>query len=141
MINKVTLVGHVGKDPEVRHLESGQVVARFSVATNENYKDKEGNWQKMTEWHTVTCWGEKAKSAESYMRKGRLVYIEGRLKTRKYTDSNGVEKYATEVEAQTLKYLDKVDTASETSNTSGGMMVNEPSGGGDSPMPDDDLPF
>lgn len=136
MINKVTLIGNVGKDPEVKHLESGQVVARFSVATNENYKDKEGNWQKQTEWHTVTCWREMAKNAESYMRKGRLVYIEGRLRTRKYTDANGVEKYATEVEAQTLKYLDKIETGAMSG------VVNESTGlSSNDLMPDDDLPF
>ena len=103
MINRVTLVGRAGKDPEVKHLESGQMVARFSLATDENYKDKEGNWQKSTEWHSVNCWRELAKSAESYMRKGRLVYIEGRLRTRKYTDTNGVEKYTTEISLLRMK--------------------------------------
>jgi single-strand DNA-binding protein len=107
MINKVTLVGNLGKDPEVKHLESGSSVARIKLATNESYRDKDGNWQNLTEWHTVIAWRELAKKAEKDLKKGSLVYVEGKLRTRSYKDSAGIEKLITEVEAVMLKSLDK----------------------------------
>jgi single-strand DNA-binding protein len=107
MINKVTLIGHLGKDPEIRHFENGGSVARLTVATSDSYKDKDGNWQNQTEWHNVTAWRALAESAEKYLKKGNLVFVEGKLSTRKYTDSNGVEKYATEVIANTLRSLER----------------------------------
>lgn len=107
MINKVTLIGNLGKDPEVRHLESGSSVARFSVATNENYRDKAGEWQTRTEWHIVVVWRALAESAERNLKKGSMVYIEGRLRTRQYQDSNGVEKSITEIEGQVLRSLER----------------------------------
>ncbi|MDA9774586.1 single-stranded DNA-binding protein, partial [Saprospiraceae bacterium] len=82
MINKVMLIGNIGQDPEVKHLESGSVVARFSVATNENYKDKSGEWQTITEWHSVTCWRALAELVERTYKKGMMVYVEGKLTTR-----------------------------------------------------------
>jgi single-strand DNA-binding protein len=109
MINKVTLIGNLGKDPEVKHLESGASVARFSVATNENYRDKEGNWQTRTEWHVVVVWRALAERAERDLKKGSLVYVEGKLRTRNYQDSNGVERSITEVEGQLLRPLDRKD--------------------------------
>ena len=107
MINKVTLIGNLGRDPEVRHLENGSAVARFSVATNESYRDKDGNWQNQTEWHIVVAWRYLAETAERDLKKGSMVFIEGKLSSRTYTDPNGVEKTITEVEAQVLKSLDK----------------------------------
>jgi single-strand DNA-binding protein len=107
MINKVTLVGNLGKDPEVKHLESGSSVARIKLATNESYRDKDGNWQNLTEWHTVIAWRELAKRAEKDLKKGSLVYVEGKLRTRSYKDSSGVERQITEVEANIVKSLDK----------------------------------
>lgn len=107
MINKVTLIGYLGKDPEVRHFDNGGSVARLTVATSENYKDKEGNWQSQTEWHNVSAWRGLADNAEKYMKKGHLVYVEGKLTTRKYTDANGVEKFATEVLALNLRSLER----------------------------------
>jgi single-strand DNA-binding protein len=109
MINKVTLVGNLGKDPEVKHLESGSSVARIKLATNESYRDKDGNWQNLTEWHTVIAWRELAKRAEKDLKKGSLVYVEGKLRTRSYKDSAGVERQITEVEANIVKSLDKRD--------------------------------
>lgn len=105
MINKVTLIGNLGQDPEVKHLESGSMVARLSVATNESYKDKDGNWQKKTEWHVVIAWRELAERAERYMKKGELVYVDGKITYRKYKDVAGVEKIATEIVANTLRQL------------------------------------
>lgn len=107
MINKVTLVGHLGKDPEIRNLESGAMVASFSLATNENYKDKNGEWQSLTEWHNIVAWRGLAQSAERNLKKGSLVYIEGKITSRKWQDNNGNDRYNTDIVAQILKPLDK----------------------------------
>jgi single-strand DNA-binding protein len=107
MINKVILIGNLGKDPEVRHLENGGSVARLTIATNESYRDKEGNWQSSTEWHNVIAWRNLADNAEKNLKKGSMVFIEGKLKTRQYKDAAGVEKYTTEIEAVTLRGLDR----------------------------------
>ncbi len=109
MINKVILVGNVGRDPEVRNLENGAKVARFSVATNENYRDKSGEWQTITEWHNVVAWRFNADRVESSVRKGTLVYVEGKLSTRKYQDKDGNERYTTEVVANAVRILEKRD--------------------------------
>jgi single-strand DNA-binding protein len=107
MINKVILVGRLGKDPEVKHLENGAVVANFSVATSENYKDRDGNWQERTEWHKVAVWRQAAERAEKQLRKGSLVYIEGKLTTRSWEDKDGNKKYSTEVVADIFRALDR----------------------------------
>lgn len=106
MINKVTLVGHLGGDPEIRTLENGTPVGRFSVATNENYKDKDGNWQSLTEWHNVVVWRDLAERAK-ILKKGSTVYVEGKISYRKYTDKDGVEKNLTDIVANTFRLLDK----------------------------------
>ncbi len=106
MINKVTLVGHLGGDPEIRTLENGTPVGRFSVATNENYKDKDGNWQSLTEWHNVVVWRDLAERAKM-LKKGSTVYVEGKISYRKYTDKDGVEKNLTDIVANTFRLLDK----------------------------------
>jgi single-strand DNA-binding protein len=106
MINKVTLVGHLGGDPEIRTLENGTPVGRFSVATNENYKDKDGNWQSQTEWHNVVVWRDLAERAKN-LKKGSTVYVEGKISYRKYTDKDGVEKNLTDIVAATFRMLDK----------------------------------
>lgn len=107
MINKVTLIGNLGQDPEVRRLENGTAVAKLNLATNENYKDKNGEWQKVTEWHSVVLWRWLAERAEQTMKKGSLVYIEGKLTTRKWQDKDGNDRYTTEVVANNAKSLDK----------------------------------
>lgn len=107
MINKVILIGNLGKDPEVRRLESGSVVAVFSLATNENYRDKEGNWQTQTEWHNIVVWRDLAERAEKLLKKGATIFLEGKLTHRKYTDSNNMERYMTEVVANNFRLLDK----------------------------------
>ncbi|WP_235298543.1 single-stranded DNA-binding protein [Portibacter marinus] len=117
MVNKVILIGNLGKDPEVRHLESGSVVAKFSVATNENYRDKNGEWQTLTEWHNIVVWRGLAERAERSLKKGMQVYIEGKLTTRKWQDSNGNDRYTTDVVANYLRILEKRDSSGEyTSN-------------------------
>jgi single-strand DNA-binding protein len=126
MVNKVILIGNLGKDPEFRKLESGAAVARFSVATNENYKDKNGEWQTQTEWHDVVAWRNLAEKAEASLKKGSTVYVEGKLSTRSWEDQEGNKKRTTEVVASYIRNLSKKE-----------------SGGEDAPMEmgDDDLPF
>lgn len=104
-INKVILIGHLGRDPEVRYGADGVAIANISVATTETWKDKNGDKQEKTEWHRVSFFGKLAEIAAEYLKKGSLVYVEGRLQTRKYQDKDGVEKYSTEVIAQTMKML------------------------------------
>jgi single-strand DNA-binding protein len=103
-INKVILVGHVGKDPEVRYLEGGVAVAKFSLATTETYKNKEGNKVDQTEWHNVVIWRKLAEVVEKYVKKGQLLYIEGKIRTRTYGEENN-KKYFTEVVADTMTML------------------------------------
>ena len=98
-VNKVILVGNLGKDPEVRYTPGGQAVANFTIATNENWTDKQGQKQERTEWHRVVVWGKAAESCGEYLSKGRQVYIEGRLQTREWNNKEGVKQYTTEVVA------------------------------------------
>ena len=115
MINKVTLIGNLGSDPEVRHLESGAVVAKFSLATNESYKDKAGEWQTQTEWHNVIMWRNLAERAERDLKKGKLVFVEGKLTHRKY-EKDGQTRYITEVVANTYRLLEKRENVGGNSN-------------------------
>lgn len=97
-LNKVTLIGRVGNTPETRNTSNGKPIVSFSLATSENWKDKQGQKQEKTEWHNVTCFNEAlCRVIESYVEKGRQAYIEGKLQTEKYTDKGGVEKYTTKV--------------------------------------------
>lgn len=105
MVNKVILLGNLGTDPEVRHLDTGVVVARFPIATNERYKDKSGTLQNKTEWHDVVVWRRLAEIAEQYLKKGSRIYLEGKLTHRKYQDKEGIERYATEVVADSFQML------------------------------------
>jgi len=112
MINKVILIGNLGADPEVRVLDSGTKVAKIRVATNENYRDRNTNeWQTITEWHNVILWRHLADNAERMLKKGSLVYIEGKLSTRRYQDKDGVEKYFTEVVANTMRTLERRESS------------------------------
>ncbi len=104
-INKVILVGNLGRDPEIRTIESGAKVASFSIATTETYKDREGNKQEQTEWHRIVAWRGLADIIERYVRKGSKLYIEGKLTTRSY-ETDGVTKYITEVSARDMLLLD-----------------------------------
>ena len=106
-INKVILVGNLGKDPEVRALESGVKVAQFSMATTESYKDTSGNWQDKTEWHNIVAWRWLAEKAETQLHKGSQVYIEGKITTRQWTDKDNNTRYTTEIVADKLMALGK----------------------------------
>jgi single-strand DNA-binding protein len=140
-LNKVMLIGNLGKDPELRHTASGTAVATFSIATSERYKNKQsGEWEEKTEWHNVVLWGKQAEVAGQYLAKGRTVFIEGRLQTRKWQDRDGNTRYSTEVVGETMQMLSpKGDGggrgagASNVSDTTAS--YDEP------PFQDDDIPF
>ena len=142
-INKVILVGNVGKDPEVKYLEGGVAVAKFPLATSEVYKNKEGQRVESTEWHNIVMWRGLAEVAEKYVRKGKQLYIEGRIKTRSYGEDNN-KKYFTEILADTMTMLGTRGDGSGSSTHSGasetGRMVDTPAPE-ISAGPSDDLPF
>jgi single-strand DNA-binding protein len=121
-VNKVILIGNLGRDPETRYTTGGDAVTNLRIATTEQWKDKAGEKQEKTEWHTVVLFGRQAEVAGEYLKKGRSVYIEGRLQTRKFTDKEGVEKYSTEVVGDRMQLLGSRDSGSggDTEFSSGG---------------------
>lgn len=155
-VNKVILVGNLGNDPDIRHTASGMAVGTLSVATAERRKDQSGEWQDHTEWHRVKLFGKTAEVAGEYLKKGRQVYIEGKLRTTKYTDKNGVERYSTDIVADDMQML---GSGGGGGGESGGYQRERPQQGGygggtprggDAPAPaapasggfeDDDIPF
>ena len=110
-VNKVILIGNLGKDPEVRYLDSGVAVANFSLATTESYKNKEGERVSQTEWHNVVLWRGLAEVAEKWLKKGSNVYIEGKIKTRKWEDKDGNTRYNTEILADNMTMLGSKSTS------------------------------
>lgn len=106
-VNKVVLICTVGKDPEVRQTQSGSAICNLSAATSRKYKDAQGEYQEETEWHRISLFGRMAELAGQYLKKGSMVYIEGRLRTRKYTDKDGIDRYVTEIIGEHLQFLDK----------------------------------
>ncbi len=156
-VNKVILIGNVGKDPEVKYTPSGTAVANFSIATNERFKDKEGQWQDRTEWHRVVAWQRTAEIVGEYVKKGSSVYIEGKLQTRSWDDKEtGQKKYMTEIWVNDLVLLGGRsagdDSGARTRSASAGFdqRVPEPAGaaaGAPASAPqsgeitDDDIPF
>ena len=150
MINKAIIIGHVGQDPEVRYTgnaTNGTKVAQIRVATTERYKDKDGKVQELTEWHSIVCWRGLADVVEKYVKKGTLVYVEGKIQSRSWEDK-GVKKYATDIIARELQLLSKKEQ-------SGGQQTGDPNIAGARQMaaqqqagapvpednPEDDLPF
>lgn len=166
-VNKVILVGNLGRDPETTTTQGGMAIAKLNIATTERQKDKDGNWTDHTEWHRVTFFGKTAETATRFLTKGRQVYIEGKLRTRKYQDKDGVDKWSTEIVGDTLRFLGggkgegRDDQrggysggggsgggysggGSGGGSSSGGYGGGSSSGGGDdygSGAPDDDIPF
>ena len=104
-LNKVLIIGNLGKDPEVRYTSSGTAVASFSIATTEKFKGKSGEWEEKTEWHNITLWARLAEIAGEYLSKGKTVYIEGRLQTRKWQDKDGKDRYTTEIVGEKMQML------------------------------------
>ena len=111
-VNKVILIGNLGRDPETRYTTGGDAVTNLNIATSETWKDKAGEKQEKTEWHRVVLFGRQAEIAGEYLKKGRSVYIEGRLQTKKYTDKDGVEKYSTEIVGDRMQLLGSKDGGS-----------------------------
>lgn len=109
MINKVTLIGYLGVDPELKALENGTAVCRLSLATSDSYKDKAGEWQTQTEWHNLIFWREAAERAEKTLKKGMLIFVEGKLSYRKYKDNEGNEKSITDIIVNNFRRLEKVE--------------------------------
>ncbi|GAB3534340.1 hypothetical protein GCM10027443_21260 [Pontibacter brevis] len=155
-VNKVILIGNLGKDPEVRHLEGGVAVARFPMATSETFKDKSGQRQERTEWHNIVVWRGLAEVAEKYLKKGNSVYIEGRLRTNNYQDKEGIQRYSTEIVADNMTMLggrndnggggNYQESSSSSASSSGGNYGGgaTATGGGASAFQNDepdDLPF
>lgn len=138
-LNKVTLIGNLGKDPEVSYLGSGVPVAKFSVATSERWKDTDGNLQEKTEWHNIVAWRKLAEICGQYLKKGSKVYLEGKLQTRSWDDKNtGVKKYMTEIVADDLIMLDsKGQGQGQAMESTGDSSPSTPESGG----ADTDLPF
>ncbi len=122
MLNRVTLIGNLGRDPEVRRLENGTAVGKFTVATNESYKDANGEYQQLTEWHDVVVWRNNAEYSEKFLKKGSMVFIEGKITHRKYTDKTGIERYSTEIVANTCRAFEK----RESSGRDAGFPEQEP---------------
>ncbi len=157
-VNKAILIGNLGKDPEVKYTPQGTAIAKFSLATNERYKDKEGNWQDRTEWHNIVAWARLAEICGEYLKKGGKVYIEGRIQTHSWDDQqSGQKKYMTEIVAQDLVLLSsRGDAGSGGGDEGGGTSRARPASAGSSSAPkaapadefaqtggitDEDIPF
>ncbi len=143
-VNKVILIGRVGQDPELKYTPSGAAVANFSIATNRVWKDSEGTLQKKTDWHRVAMWRKWAEIANTYLKKGSLVYVEGRLETRSWTDQNNVIRYSTEVVGDLLQMIGpKTESAAPPAEAPGPSTEQMPPAEPDitQEIPEDDLPF
>ena len=150
-VNKVILVGNLGRDAEVRYTPGGAAVARFSIATTEVWNDKGGQRQERTEWHNIDLWGKQAESLSEYLVKGKQVYIEGRLQTDEYTDKDGVKRKSTKVRCEKVVLLGSGGGGGGRSGGGGGYERSEGRSGGGAaatshddvsePLTDDDIPF
>ena len=129
-VNKVILVGRLGRDPETRYTGGGQAVANFSVATDESYKDKNGERQKRTEWHKIVVWGKQAEIAQQYLKKGSLVFIEGRIQSREWQDKEGQKRTSFEIVANNFRMLGGRSEGAAAASAGGGGATAR-SGGGD----------
>ena len=134
-INKVTLSGHCGKQPEVRYTQSGSPVANFSLATNESWTSKTGERQDTTEWHRVVAWGKLAEICQEYVHKGSYLYIEGKIQTRSYDDRDGVKRYITEIKAMEIGLLDRKPGLESAGGEPPIDTLPPESGGGDDEVP------
>jgi single-strand DNA-binding protein len=143
MVNKVILIGNLGRDPEMRSTQGGQPIASFSVATSRKFKDRDGNRQEQTEWHNIVCFGRQAEIAGQYLTKGKKIYVEGRLQTRSWDDKEtGKKQYKTEIVCDNFQMLDSRGEGG--GGGGGGYASSAPpaeSGDGGHEMADDDIPF
>jgi single-strand DNA-binding protein len=144
-VNKVILVGNLGKDPEVRFTPSGRAVAKFSIATTESWMDQESGRQERTEWHNIVVWGKQAESCGQYLAKGRQVFVEGAIRSRSYDDKEGNKRYITEIIAQRVQFLGS-GGGGRGASAEGGGGGGAAAGGnfdefGGGQIPEDDVPF
>ena len=137
MVNKVILIGNLGKDPEVRFTPNGRALAKFPVATSEKWTDQDGNRQERTEWHNVVVWGKQAETCGQYLAKGRQVFVEGSIRTRQYDDKDGNKRYITEIVARDVRFLGGRSGAPVESSTS----VPPGEDAGPATPDEDDIPF
>lgn len=147
MINKVILVGRLGKDPEIRSTPGGQSVAKFTIATDEKFTDRAGEKQERTEWHNIVAWGKLGEICGQYLKKGKLVYIEGSIRTDSWDDKeSGQKKYRTEIVARDMKMLDRRGDEGGGGYGGGGYQSrgagkSAPGGGGEMMEDDEEVPF
>ena len=155
-LNKVMLIGNLGRDPELKYTPNQTAICSFSIATSERRKDDSGNWTEQTEWHRITTFGKTAENCGQYLKKGRTVFVEGRLRTNKWKDKEGNDRYTTEIVAMTVQFLGggagrdsgssgySNDSAPSDSYAGGGSSSSEASSGAqdvDIKFDDDDIPF
>lgn len=138
-VNKAILVGNLGRDPELKYMPNGDAVCNFSIATTDTWKDRDGNQQEKTEWHNIVAFKKLAEICGEYLKKGKQIYIEGRIQTRSWEDKDGVKKYTTEIVANQMQMLGRRDEAIEDSYTPPPSAQSEPPKTNDDD--DDDLPF
>ena len=139
MINKVILVGRLGKDPEVRYTPDGTMVTNFTMATDENYKDKNGEKVQKTEWHRIVTFGKLAEICGNYLVKGKLVFVEGKIRTNSWDDKEGVKRYSTEIVANDMKMLDSKGQGQAPGKANDTNYNSAPPPNSDTPM--EDVPF
>lgn len=143
-LNKVMLIGNLGRDPEIRHLESGVVNSTFTLATSERYRDRTtGETKEQTEWHNIVCWRQLAEFTENYLKKGTQVYVEGKLRSRSYNDQNGNTRYITEIVADTIQLLGRKSDNNTAAPAQAAPVTAQPRPAVTKPIVDegDDLPF
>jgi len=140
-VNKAILIGNLGKDPELRYTSGGVAVASFSVATNESWKDPEGNTQERTQWHNIVAWRKLAEICGEYLKKGSRIYLEGRLQYRSYDDKNGVKRYVTEIVMDEMMMLDSRGAGAGAGAGGGGQDAGGPQPSEEPGGKVDDLPF
>lgn len=137
-LNKVMLIGNVGKDPEIRHLDKDSMVATLTLATSERYRDKNGEWQEQTEWHNIVCWRALAERVEKYVKKGSQLYVEGRIRTNNWVDQSGQKRYSIEILADNIQLLGKkTEPATKAQSI---QQIVAPAEAANEDLPDD-LPF
>ena len=140
-VNKAILIGHLGKDPELKYTANGRAVATFSLATNENWTDQSGQKQTKTTWHNIVAWGKPAEILNEYCRKGKQIYLEGRIENRSWDKDDGTKGYISEVVVQNFQFLGGRDNASASEGSKGQPQPASNPPGPSSAGDDDDLPF
>jgi single-strand DNA-binding protein len=150
-LNKVMLIGNLGSDPDLRYTQGGSAVANFNLATNEKWTDKSGQLQEKTEWHRIVVWGKQAENCGKYLKKGRQIFVEGRLQTRDWEDKDGKKRYTTEIKADNVQFLsgggdspsgrDYGGPSGGSSGGDGGNNDSGPEASFDQSFNDDDIPF